>query len=56
MHSSDPASLLRALADAGIELLGPQGRRSPDTQDPSDWFCDGSDGTVVEIVSGLDLW
>ena len=55
VHSSDPASLLRPLADAGIELLGPQGRRSPETQDPSDWFCvRDPDGTVVEIVSGLD--
>jgi catechol 2,3-dioxygenase-like lactoylglutathione lyase family enzyme len=55
VQSNDPASLLRALADAGIELLGPEGRRSPRTHDPADWFCvRDPDGTVVEIVSGLD--
>ena len=55
VHSSDPASVLRALADAGIELLGPKDRRSPETHDPADWFCvRDPDGTVVEIVSHLD--
>jgi catechol 2,3-dioxygenase-like lactoylglutathione lyase family enzyme len=55
VHSSDPASVLRALADAGIELLGPKDRRAPEAHDPADWFCvRDPDGTVVEIVSGLD--
>ena len=55
VHSSDPASVLRALAEAGIELLGPKGRRSPEAHDPADWFCvRDPDGTVVEIVSRLD--
>jgi catechol 2,3-dioxygenase-like lactoylglutathione lyase family enzyme len=55
VHTSDPASVLRTLADDGIELLGPKGRRSPAGHDPADWFCvRDPDGTVVEIVSGLD--
>jgi len=55
VQSSDPASVLRALAAAGIDLLGPKDRRSPETHDPADWFCvRDPDGTVVEIVSGLD--
>ena len=55
VHSSDPASVLRALADAGVELLGPRDRRSPEHHDPADWFCvRDPDGTVVEIVSALD--
>jgi catechol 2,3-dioxygenase-like lactoylglutathione lyase family enzyme len=55
VHSSDPASVLRALAAAGIELLGPKDRRSPETHDPAEWFCvRDPDGTVVEIVSALD--
>jgi len=55
VHSSDPASVLGALADAGIELLGPEDRRSPATHDPADWFCvRDPDGTVVEVVSALD--
>jgi catechol 2,3-dioxygenase-like lactoylglutathione lyase family enzyme len=55
LQSTDPASLLEALAEAGIELLGPEGRRSPRSHDPADWFCvRDPDGTVVEIVSGLD--
>ena len=55
VHSSDPASVLRALADAGIELLGPKDRRSPEAHDPADWFCvRDPDGTVVEIVSNLE--
>jgi catechol 2,3-dioxygenase-like lactoylglutathione lyase family enzyme len=55
VHSSDPAAILRALADAGIELLGTKERRSPETHDPADWFCvRDPDGTVVEIVSALD--
>jgi catechol 2,3-dioxygenase-like lactoylglutathione lyase family enzyme len=55
VQCTDPASVLRALAAAGIELVGPHGRRSPETHDPADWFCvRDPDGTVVEIVSGLD--
>jgi catechol 2,3-dioxygenase-like lactoylglutathione lyase family enzyme len=55
VQSSDPASLLAAFADAGIELVGPEGRRSPAAHDPAEWFCvRDPDGTVVEIVCGLD--
>jgi catechol 2,3-dioxygenase-like lactoylglutathione lyase family enzyme len=55
LQVDDPASLLGALADAGIELLGPEGRRSPRTHDPAQWFCvRDPDGTVIEILSGFD--
>jgi catechol 2,3-dioxygenase-like lactoylglutathione lyase family enzyme len=55
LQSSDPASLLTTLADAGIELLGPEGHRSPRTHDPAEWFCvRDPDGTVIEILSGFD--
>jgi catechol 2,3-dioxygenase-like lactoylglutathione lyase family enzyme len=55
VQSSDPASLLATLADAGIELLGPDGKRSPRSHDPAQWFCvRDPDGTVIEILSGFD--
>ena len=55
VQSSDPGSLLATLADAGIELLGPEGRRSPRDHDPGEWFCvRDPDGTVIEILSGID--
>ena len=55
LQSGDPASLLATLADAGVDLLGPEGRRSPRTHDPADWFCvRDPDGTVIEILSGFD--
>ena len=55
LQVADPASLLAALADAGIELLGPEGKRSPASHDPAQWFCvRDPDGTVIEILSGFD--
>src|SRR5215475_7333878 len=50
LQTADPAALLARLADTGIELLGPEGHRSPRTHDPAAWFCvRDPDGTVIEI-------
>ena len=55
LQVSDPASVLAALADAGLELLGAEGRRSPRDHDPAEWFCvRDPDGTVIEVLSGFD--
>jgi glyoxylase I family protein len=55
LQLGNPAETLATLADAGIELLGPEGRRSPRTHDPAEWFCvRDPDGTVIEVLSGFD--